>query len=258
MAFEAYRTQDKARPRRGRGVTYALSLVLHGALIAVGVVYSFWHVDELSPPTLRVTFMSASPPPPPPAPPPAGSGGPRKKTPVKPRTAIVPPRPTDIVQPRETPPPVKPPPTPARDDDDDDDTAGVKGGVKGGVIGGTIGGTPGGTMGGTPGGAIGGKVAAPVAPRTVLPDLAASHKLSGDDPFFPPSMNHPGESYSVLARFCVTPTGAVSTVTIMKTVDPVLDANVVSAVKRWRFSPVMDHNTAIPFCTVWTFQFKGH
>ena len=99
MAFEAFRAESQARPARGR-LTVALSIAFHGALLAVGIAYSFWHVDELTPPSVKVTFLSAAPPPPPPPPPAGGGGAARKKALVKPKTLT---RPTDIVQPSETP-----------------------------------------------------------------------------------------------------------------------------------------------------------
>jgi len=250
MAFEAYRSQIAPRPLRRRRLTYAISLALHAVLIAAGVAYSFWHVEELSPPMLRVTFMSASPPPPPP--PPAGGGAAKKKITQKPKPAIVPPRLPEIVQPRETPPPPKP-----KDDDDDDDDDQPPG-VKGGVPGGKIGGTPGGTLGGTPGGTPGGPVPAPVVAKLLPPNMGALQKLSGADPAFPPALCKPGSSYAVLAKICVSRTGEVESVTILKRADPVLDANVVSAVKGWRFRPLLANATAIPFCYPATFQFKGH
>ena len=72
MAFEAFLEGDDPRPRRRRRLTYAVSLAVHAALLAGGVAYSFWHVEEITPPTVRVTFMAAAPPPPAPPPPPAG------------------------------------------------------------------------------------------------------------------------------------------------------------------------------------------
>jgi len=104
MAFEAFRAQSKAPPVAARRrLTYAFSIALHAGLIAFGIAYSFWHIEELSPPTLKVTFMSGAPPPPPPPPPPAGGGAAaKKKVAVKPKV-VVQPKPTDIVQPREVP-----------------------------------------------------------------------------------------------------------------------------------------------------------
>src|SRR5215831_12787114 len=102
MAFEAFRAQSEAPIRAGRrSIWYGLSIAFHGALLAVGIAYSFWHVEELSPPLLKVTFMSAAPPPPPAAAPPAGGGAaPKKKIVVK--KTIAEPKP-ELVQPKETP-----------------------------------------------------------------------------------------------------------------------------------------------------------
>src|SRR6476620_8306711 len=103
MAFEAFRGASVGnRPRaRWRTLMYAGSVLVHVALILVGVAYSFWHLEELSPPRLKLTFMSAAPPPPPPPPPGGGgSNAPKKKLPkVRPVEQKL----TAIVQPKETP-----------------------------------------------------------------------------------------------------------------------------------------------------------
>src|SRR5262245_17065372 len=125
MQFEAFLTADKGKPKKWLRITYTLSIGLHAVLLAGAAVYSFWHVEELTPPSVPVTFMSAAaaaPPPPPPA---------KKKTitKVKPHpTEIVQPKPDQIVQPKEK-------PEPEEEPDD-----GVEGGVEGGVPGGTVGG----------------------------------------------------------------------------------------------------------------------
>ena len=105
MAFESFRAQERGRPRTLRRIAFALVALFHGVLIAAGVAYSYWHVEELTPPTLRVTFMSAPPPPPPPA----GGGSRAKKVAVKtkPVEPIVVPKPNEIVQPPEKTKPVK-------------------------------------------------------------------------------------------------------------------------------------------------------
>ena len=132
---------------------YAGSVAVHVALILVGVAYSFWHVEELSPPRLKLTFMSAAPPPPPPPPPPGGgSNAPKKKVP---KVRPVEQKPTAIVQPKDTPKVVEPPKEEPKPGD----------GVKGGEIGGKIGGEIGGKIGGEIGGKIGGDRAARSAAR---------------------------------------------------------------------------------------------
>ena len=69
MAFEAFRAEGRAPSGRKR-LMAALSIGFHGALLAAGVAYSFWHIDELTPPSVKVTFLAGAPPPPPPPPPP--------------------------------------------------------------------------------------------------------------------------------------------------------------------------------------------
>jgi periplasmic protein TonB len=252
MAFEAFRAEGKARaPSWRRRLIYAVSVLVHGVLIGAGVAYSFWHVEELSPPMLRVTFLASAPPPPPP-PPPAGGGGPaRKKAPVKPKT-VVQPKIAELVQPRETPkeePKREPKPK---------DEAGEKDGLKGGVAGGTVGGTVGGTLGGKPGGVVGGTPggAGTAAPKFLPPNLGADQKLSGEMPAFPVALRRPGAVYRVLTKIWVTANGTVDKVQILKGADPQLDENVRTTVKTWRFRPLVAGGLPIPFVYVFTFDFK--
>ena len=46
----------------------------------------------------------------------------------------------------------------------------------------------------------------------------------------------------MLAKICVSRTGSVDSVTILQGADPLLDGNVVSAVKNWRYRPLMADN----------------
>ena len=251
MAFEAFRAQSEASARSGRkSIWYAVSIAFHGALLAVGIAYSFWHVEELSPPLLKVTFMSAAPPPPPAAAP-AGGGNtaPKKKIVVKPKTIVQPK--TDIVQPKETP-KEEPKEEPKADDHGEKD--GVKGGVAGGTPGGVAGGVPGGKVGGTPGGVGTG---APTAPKFLPPNLGMAQKLSGDDPPFPPSLRRPGAVYHVLVKVCVNSIGLVDKVTIMKSTESLLDSGVIDTLRtNWRFRPYMAGAMPVPFCTIKDFEFK--
>jgi outer membrane biosynthesis protein TonB len=252
MAFEAFRSQTTASPRSGRKrLWYALSIAFHAALIGAGVVYSFWHIEELSPPLLKVTFMSAAPPPPPAAPPPAGGGAQaKKKVTVKPKPVIQPKQ--ELVQPKEIPKKEEPKEEPKPENPGE--KAGTPGGTIGGTPGGTIGGTPGGTVGGTPGGTGSGPVG---APKFLPPHIGIAQKLSGDDPPFPLSLRQPGAVYHVLVKVCVSVTGGVDKVTIMKSTESQLDSGVIDTLKRsWRFRPYMANAIAIPFCTIKDFEFK--
>jgi protein TonB len=268
MAFEAFRDQARPGATRERRLMLVAAAGLHGALIALGVVYSYWHVDELTPPTLRVTFISAAPPPPPPpAPPPAGGSGAKKKVAFKPKTptpVVEQPKP-QIVQPRETAAPVKKKTFRQHDDeeDEDDEPAGVKGGVKGGVAGGVIGGTVGGTIGGTPGGVIGGVVGGtvapplPPAPKILPPNVGAAQRDNCGRPDFPASLRRAGSSYLIGAKICVSRSGVVETVTIIKHGDSLLEESVVTFEKHCRYKPFVVGSTTAPFCYVQPFEFKG-
>jgi TonB family protein len=62
----------------------------------------------------------------------------------------------------------------------------------------------------------------------------------------------------VLVKICVSTTGNVDKVTLMKGADSLLDEGVLSTVKTWRFRPLLANNTPVPFCYPATFEFKAH
>jgi periplasmic protein TonB len=272
VAFESFRAQDRDRPRRLRRIAFLLVAVFHGVLIGAGIVYSYWHVDELTPPTLRVTFMSEPPPPPPPPPPPAGGGGPRqKKVAIKTKAPEpVPEKPPEIVQPLEK---TKPKKYERRkyddeyeekddaktavgngkgkgaitgDGDDDGEEDGVAGGVKGGQAHGIIGGTTGGTG------------LAPASPRMMPLQFGKNMLISGEMPDVPPSLNHGGLSYVLEGTICVSTTGAVQSLQITRGSDPLLiDALNKKVPKEWRYRPMHSGGVTIPYCFPARFEFNA-
>ncbi len=241
MAFDAFLNQDKAKPRKGRRLTYMLSLGFHAALLIVGVIYSFWQVEELSPPTVTVTIMAAPPPPPPPPPP-------KKRSSTKPKVqpvTIVQPRPNQIVQPKEEPEPVE-------DDDGEDD--GVEGGVEGGTPGGTVGGVIGGVVEST--GPAAAPPPPPEPPKVLPPAVGAKQKLHAPDPELPEAFQRLGTVYNVMVKICVSAAGTVSGVTVLKGADPLIDASTVNTVKSWKFTPFTINNNPVPFCYATRFVFE--
>jgi protein TonB len=260
MAFEAYLQQDRLRPRRGRRITYLVSAIVHGVAVLGAVAYSFWHVEELSPPNVTVTFISAaSAPPPPPPPPPLGGAPSAKHRPVMRPHLEVTPKVTDIVQPKvET---VKEPPQeipkevtkpdeePAKTENGNGEgtAAGVKGGVAGGVKGGVVGGVVGGA----------GTTPALVRPKFLPPQMGQQQKISGAAPDFPTHLSTAGAHYTLRAQVCVTSSGSVESVTLKNHAHPELDANVLAALKGWRYRPLMANNVAVPFCYFVVHEFKS-
>jgi protein TonB len=226
MAFESFLTQDKAKPKKWRRVTYTLSLAMHGALLIAGTIYSFWHVEEISPPSVTVTFLAAAPPPPPPPPPPK-----KKKTEVKPKvpTEIVQPKPNQIYQPKEK------PPEPEEEDD------GVEGGVEGGVVGGVVGGTVGADLGNT-------------GPVMVAPNVGTGQRkcdMQNDPqykPGLPPALNRAGMVVWGLFKVCVTAQGAVDKVSMIKPADPLVNDTWMAKLKSCPYKPYSVNGRAVPFC----------
>ena len=127
--FAGFLDQATARRRTGwlRRATVAVSLGAHALLLAFGAAYSFWTVDELSPPRVTVSLLTlpAAPPPPPAAR--AARATPKPK-----------PRPRPELQQPVTTAPVLPQPDEA-ETKGDDAQAGEREGVEGGVTGGVAG-----------------------------------------------------------------------------------------------------------------------
>jgi len=80
------------KPSWKRRALMIVSLGLHGAAALGLLVWSVFHVEELAPPSVSLTFFSAAPPPPPPPPPPAG----RKPVERKPKIPKVVQQPSEI------------------------------------------------------------------------------------------------------------------------------------------------------------------
>ncbi|HMI87752.1 MAG TPA: hypothetical protein VK550_26880 [Polyangiaceae bacterium] len=242
MPFEAFLTQHETRPRRGRRLTVALSLVLHGGLVIAAVVYSFWHVDVLSPPTVTVTFLNNSPPPPPPPPPPKKKTAAQTK-PVTPRD-IVQPKPNELLQPK-----AKLIEEPKEDD-------GVEGGEEGGVAGGVVGGV----LGGISVGSLPPPPPAPkakteeIAPKFLPPNIAGQQLLTDPrkDPQYrvalPPALGSAGMRLWAMLKVCVSEQGDVSDVKVIKSMDVTADSLLQAKIKTWKYKPINIDGHAVRFC----------
>lgn len=193
--FEA--TQQTVEGRRRSPAGLALSVVVHGILIALVVVFGARQVAKEVEKIVDVKFY-APPPPPPPPPPPASSS--RSSKPKVDKVVL---QPTEIVQPTE----VKPvDETPVEDDGPEEEVDnGVEGGVEGGdpnfgVLGGVLGGTPGGVIGGVIGGT-----------GTTITDVAEGDVRcdGGRDAEYPPLAKKSGITGSVLVVMIIGLDGRV-------------------------------------------------
>jgi protein TonB len=231
MPFEAFLNHKQAGPGMRRRLTVASSLAVHGALGVAAMVHSFWHTDELSPPTVTVTFLAAAPPPPPP-PPPAKKKTTQAKTVTR---EIVQPKPNEILQPK-----VK-----EQVKEDEGEEGGVVGGVAGGVLGGVV------------GGVVPVAVAPPPkeqAPRFLPPSVAGQQLLTDPvkDPQYrvalPPAFRQPGMRLWAMLKVCVSREGNVSDVRLIKGMDPAVDPLLLAKVQTWRYKPMSIDGRAITFC----------
>jgi protein TonB len=218
------------KPSWKRRAILTVSLALHAGAAIGMVIYSFIHVEEITPPALSLTFFSAPPPPPPP-PPPA-----KKHTEVKhiEKKIVTPTTVPQLVQPKQE---------EQKPDEDDGEEGGVEGGVAGGVKGGVVGGTVGGTLGGT---------GPAVKPKNVPPHVFDSEKLSGDMPHLPDivKIQRKGTGEAIfMAKVCVDQSGHVNQVSIMQGI-PGADNDIMGTLRTWRFKP-----QPVPICSLFRIVF---
>lgn len=239
MAFEQFLTQkqDAKQSRRWRSVTYVASLLLHGAFFMGMLVRSFWHVEELRPPTVHVTLASLRPPPPPPPPP---APAPKAAAPqVKPRVVVQ--RPNEIVQPAA---PKESPPAVAESESGEE--GGEADGVEGGVEGGMAAAPP------PPPPAPAPKHVEPLA-ILLPPTVGLGQRLSDlSDPRYrpslPPQLNRAGMIVWGLYKICVAVDGHVDNVKVLKSADQLVDDRWVALIRSWEYRPYSIEGRAVPFC----------
>jgi protein TonB len=227
MTFEDFLTHDKRNPKRGRRLTFIISLAAHGVLLALGVAHSFAQVEELSPPSVPLVFLQAPPPPPP-----LLGGG--RRTPPKvttPRPKVAQP---ELQQPSKDPP--KETETPKTD----------------GPVG------PGNDPNGSKTGIIGSKGITEIVepPPTLVPPSVARGQLAIDpqaEPYrvkLPGALATSGMQLWALVKLCATRDGQVESATIVRPADPMLDPIIAETLRRWRYHPYTVNGRPVPFCTM--------
>ena len=262
MAFEAYLLQSTAPRSAARRLTYLLSGILHGVAVLMAVAYSFWHVEEVKPPAVTVTFISAAAAPPPPPPPPALGGA---SLAIKHRAALTRPKADaasqtpPLLQPKVEPMDETPVPAPkevVQEASQEPSKEAAPSSVVGQAGSGKAGASTG-IASGVRGGVSGSSGTTPSSAATFLPPfLGARQKLSGLDPDFPAYLRTPGARYKAIVKVCVGTSGAVESVTVLKRAHPVIDQNLITTLKQtWRYKPWTVNGAAVPFCYSPNFEF---
>ena len=225
--------------RTGRAsATFAVSALLHTVLVLAVAILPLLFYDALpSQDALKAFFVApleVMPPPPPPPPPAAGA---RPVSKVAPK--VVADMPQGFVAPIEVPTEIKP------EEGLDLGLDGVEGGVEGGVPGGVVGGVVGGLPQAPPPPArvvrIGGQIAQPKLIRQVkpaYPDLAVQSRLAG----------------LVILEAEVDTRGFVRTVKVLRG-HPLFDEPAMTAVKQWRYQPLLLNGEPTGFILTVTVSF---
>ena len=234
---------DEHAPAAGRkSVTFGVSVVLHAALAVAVVVGPLLYNDVLpSPPVLKaffVTPLELAPALPPPPPPPAAR---RATARVVPRTEPV--AASGFVAPIEVPERILP---------EESLDLGVEGGMPGGVEGGVPGGVVGGIVGGLPDAPppppkqrlvrIGGKILAPKIVRRVdpaYPEVAVGARIKA----------------TVVVEAQVDTSGRVQETKVVLG-HPLFDEAAVTALKQWRYQPLLLNGEPTGFIIIVTFSFN--
>jgi protein TonB len=234
-------TTPEAHPGR-KGATFFISLILHsGLILAIAILPLLFYTDVPTQEALKaffVTPLEMAPPPPPPPPPPASSA----RTVVRNTPRVDMQQPHGFIAPIEVPTEIKP---------EEGLDLGVEGGVVGGVEGGVPGGVVGGVVGGLPTGApppparvvrIGGQIAQPRIIRKVepaYPDLAIQSRIAA----------------LVILEAEVDTRGYVKNVKVLRG-HPLFDEAAMSAVKQWRYQPLLLNGEPTGFILTVTVNFN--
>lgn len=221
------------------GATLAVSMALHTVLVLAIAIVPLLFYDALpSQEALKaffVTPLEVVPPPPPPPPPPAAA-----RAVVRPAPKIVSQQPQSFVAPIDVPAEIKP---------EETLDLGIDGGVEGGVEGGVPGGVVGGVVGGLPQAPplparivrVGGQIAPPKLVRKVnpiYPELALQSRVTG----------------VVILDAEVDTRGYVRKVTVKQS-QPLFDEAAITAVKQWRYQPLLLNGEPTAFILTVTLQF---
>jgi protein TonB len=218
-------TITATRAKTRRGTSMLVSILLHGAAIALAVAFTYVRA-HMPKQEQAVDVVFRPPPPPPPPPPPAA----RKKTTPRQTPKIVPKAPTQtIVQPKELPKVDEKPPEDLPEQESEDE--GVEGGVEGGVVGGVQGGVVGGTFGGSGTGP-------PVKRIEAENAVIKMQKISGPDIEYTPQAMEKEVQGTMVVKCLIGIDGSVHNCRVLQGL-PFMDRVAVDTLHRQRYKPYM-------------------
>jgi protein TonB len=233
-------------PSCGRFRSAAITVVLHGVVLAAIVVIPLMSMtDQLPKPPLMMAFVASVPPPPPPPPPPAPAA-PTERAAKRIEELSTD---TTFAAPVEIPEEIAP------------ETGLVRGGVAG---------MPGGVEGGVPGGIVGGVLGGlpsevPPPPPPPAPIVADPVRVGGAitqpaleykvPPEYPEVALVAQLQGTVILEATVDTQGRVEAVRVLRSVG-LLDDAAVAAVRQWRYRPLTLNGLPTPFILTVTVAFE--
>jgi len=241
--FETITQRTTTKSPRATWKTVVLSASAHlGVLIAL-LVSTLYVADALPQPPDMMAFVVAPPPPPPPAPPPPPEVRPE---PAKPQPGPVPEAPP-IAAPPPVAAPIEAPPTIAAETGREAEVwnkvePGFEKGVEGGVA-------------GTTGAAIDlAPPAPPAAPVRIGGSISAPKLVKRVEPDYPAAAQTAQIQGIVILEATVDEQGTVDKVKVLRS-NSLLDAAAMTAVKQWKYAPLLLNGKATPFVLTVTVSF---
>ena len=248
--FELF-SEDRHRAPHRSSVPVLISTAAHvvvvGVVLAIPTLYVSTELPRVPDMVAFVVSTAPSPSPPPPPPPPAPAA-----TPSKPKAIA--PTPTANHQAA----PVEAPRVIVEEMPVDAGSAeGVPGGVEGGV--------PGGVVGGVVGGLVSELPTPPPPPPSPPPVARAPVRIGGElkapalvervEPEYPSMAVRAQVQGVVILEAVVDPHGRVENVRVLRSI-PLLDKAAMTAVSRWRYSPLLLNGTPERFVLTVTVSFS--
>ncbi len=246
-------SEDRHRAPHRSSVPVLISTAAHvvviGVVVAIPILYVSAELPRVPDMVAFVVSTAPSPPPPPPPPPPAPAATRSKPKAIAP-VPTANPRAAPVEAPREI---VEEVPV------DTGSTEGVPGGVEGGVAGGVVGGVVGGLVSELP------PPPPPPPPPSPPPVARAPVRIGGElkapallervEPEYPPIAVRAQVQGVVILEAVVDPHGRVEDVRVLRSI-PLLDKAAITAVRQWRYSPLLLNGTAERFVLTVTVSFS--
>jgi len=246
-------TMERSLRKRSPAST-ALSIVLHVVVLTLVIGIPLLRVTNTLPdlPTIMAFAAAPAPPPPPPPPPAQASARVAEPRPILQPVTMTPEQPT---VPLESPAEVKPEATTG--------TVSAGAGVESGVAGGVAGGVEGGVVGGVIGGILGGIISqvppplpAPVVPVRIGGQINTPALLRRVEPIYPEVAAAAKVVGTVILEAMVGVNGSVESVNVLRSPNVLLDKAAITALKQWRYTPLVLNGIPTPFILTVTFTFS--